>query len=76
MVTISVMALPGLIGGSVVVESLFNINGVGKLSLDAVFARDYFTVMTLTTFSALLVLLCLILGDIFYAVVDPRISHD
>ena len=76
MVTISVMALPGLIGGSVIVESLFNINGVGKLSLDAVFSRDYFTVMALTTFSAGLVLLCLILGDILYAVVDPRISHD
>lgn len=76
MVTIAVMALPGLIGGSVVVETIFNINGVGKLFLDAVFARDYFIVMALTTFSASLVLLCLIMGDVLYAVVDPRISHE
>ena len=43
---------------------------------DAVLKLDYYTVMALSTISAFLVLLCLILMDVMYAVVDPRISYD
>jgi len=75
-VTISIMAIPGLLGGSVIVESIFNINGMGLMFLEAVLKRDYYTVMALSTVGAFLVLLCLILMDVMYAVVDPRISYD
>jgi len=75
-VTISVMSLPGLLAGSVIVEKIFNINGMGLMMWEAVFKRDYFTVMAVTTISATLVLLALVLVDILYAVVDPRISYD
>ena len=75
-VTISVMALPGLLGGSVIVEMIFDIPGMGLMMLEAATTRDYYTIMAVTTISAFLVLLALILADVLYAVVDPRISYD
>jgi peptide/nickel transport system permease protein len=67
--------LPGLIGGSVIIESIFSIHGMGKLGFDSILARDYPVVMALTTFSALLTLLGILLSDVLYSVVDPRITH-
>jgi peptide/nickel transport system permease protein len=75
-VTISVMSLPGLLAGSVIVEKIFSIPGLGLLFYEAVLMRDYFTVMALTTITGILVLFSLILVDITYALVDPRISYD
>ena len=75
-VTISVMSIPGLLGGSVIVEKIFNINGMGLLFYEAVMQRDYYTVMALTTISGFLVLVCLVLVDVMYALVDPRISYE
>ena len=49
--------LPAMIGGSVIVEYIFEINGMGKLGLDAILARDYPVVMAITTFNAFLTLL-------------------
>jgi len=67
--------LPGLIGGSVIIESIFSIHGMGKLGFDSILARDYPVVMALTTLSALLTLLGILLSDVLYSVVDPRITH-
>ena len=67
--------LPAMIGGSVIVESIFSINGMGKLGFDSILARDYPTIMAITTFSALLTLLGILLSDILYTIVDPRITH-
>lgn len=67
--------LPGMIGGSVIVESIFSINGMGKLGFESILARDYPVVMAITTFSALLTLLGILLSDILYTIVDPRITH-
>ena len=75
-VTISVMSLPGLLAGSIIVEKIFNINGMGLMMWDAVLKRDYYVVMAVTTISASLVLLSLVLVDVVYALVDPRISYD
>jgi len=75
-VTISVMSLPGLLAGSVIVEKIFNINGMGLMMWDAVLKRDYYVVMAVTTISASLVLLSLVLVDVVYALVDPRISYE
>jgi len=75
-VTISVMALPGLLVGSVIVEQIFSIPGMGLLFYEAAFARDYFTVMAISAIEAFLVLVSLVLVDICYAIVDPRISYD
>lgn len=73
-VTLIASLLPAMIGGSVIIEYIFNINGMGKLSIDAILSRDYNMVMAFTTLSAVLVLLGMLLSDILYTVVDPRIS--
>ncbi len=68
--------LPALIGGSVIVEFIFSINGMGKLGFDAILSRDYPTIMAITTFSALLTLLGILVSDILYSVVDPRVVNE
>jgi peptide/nickel transport system permease protein len=75
-VTLLGLELPGLIGGSVILEQIFSWPGMGWLFFDALNARDYTTIMGLTVFSALLVLLGTLIADILYAVVDPRVHYD
>lgn len=65
--------LPAMIGGSVIVEFIFSINGMGKLGFDAILSRDYPTIMAITTFSAFLTLMGILISDILYGVVDPRV---
>ncbi len=67
--------LPAMIGGSVIVEFIFSIRGMGLLGFEAILSRDYPVVMAVTTFSALLTLVGVLISDILYSVVDPRISH-
>ncbi|MBI4413866.1 MAG: ABC transporter permease [candidate division NC10 bacterium] len=72
-VTILGLSLPGLIGGSVIVESIFAIPGMGQLAVQSVFARDYPVVMGLLTIGAGLTLVGNRLADVCYGIVDPRI---
>ena len=72
-VTILGLSLPGLIGGSVIVESVFAIPGMGQLAVQSVFARDYPVVMGLLTIGAGLTLLGNRLADVGCGIVDPRI---
>lgn len=67
--------LPALIGGSVIVEYIFSINGMGRLGFDAILARDYPVIMAITTFSALLTLVGILISDILYSIVDPRVTQ-
>ncbi len=68
--------LPVLMGGSVILEKIFNIPGMGLLMLDAIFQRDYNIVMADSLIVGLLVLCGLLLSDILYVLVDPRISFE
>lgn len=72
-ITILGLSVPGLIGGSVITESLFSINGMGKLFYDGVMQRDYPLIMGILTISAFLTLLGNFLADLAYALTDPRI---
>jgi peptide/nickel transport system permease protein len=74
-VTLIAGLLPGMIGGSVIVETIFTLHGMGWLGFEAILERDYPVIMAITTFSALLTLVGILLSDILYTVVDPRISH-
>ena len=65
--------LPGLIGGSVIVETIFAYPGMGRLGYEAVLERDYPTLVALNFIVAALVLLGNLSSDILYAVVDPRV---
>jgi peptide/nickel transport system permease protein len=68
--------LPALIGGSIVIESIFSIPGMGELSWQAVLNRDYPLIMAIFTLSALLTLIGILLADFLYTVADPRISYE
>ena len=74
MVTIFASILPALIGGSIIIETIFSIPGLGQLGYQAVLARDYPTLMALFTVSALLALAGILLSDILLTLVDPRIA--
>ena len=74
-ITILGLSLPGLIGGSVIMESIFAIPGMGKLFYEGVMMRDYPLIMGILTIGALLTLLGNLLADIGYALVDPRIRY-
>jgi peptide/nickel transport system permease protein len=74
-VTLVGTLLPAMIGGSVIVEYIFSIRGMGMLAFEAILQRDYPVVMAITTFSALLTLMGVLVSDLLYTVVDPRITH-
>ncbi len=75
LVTIMGLSIPSLIGGSVIIESIFAIPGMGQLFYYSAMARDYPTVMGILAISSLLTLLGNLLADITYAIVDPRIRY-
>jgi len=72
-VTILGLSLPSLIGGSVIIESIFAIPGMGQLMVQSVFSRDYPVIMGNLVIVATLTLLANLLADIAYGLVDPRI---
>ena len=76
LVTVSAALLPSLLGGSVIVESIFSIDGIGKLGVEAVKSRDRELVLSLTLVTGLLTLIGYLIADVVYAIVDPRVSYD
>ena len=74
-ITLLGLSVPGLIGGSVIVEQLFSIPGMGLLFYEAVLSRDYPLVMGITVIGAVLTLMGNLLADLSYAWADPRIRH-
>ena len=72
-VTMFGLILPGLIGGSVIIESIFSWPGMGRMAYEAILARDYPVILTVNFISAALVLAGTFVSDILYLIVDPRI---
>jgi len=72
-ITILGLSVPGLIGGSVIFESIFSIPGMGQLFYFSVMARDYPTIMGILVIGAFLTLIGNLIADVSYAVADPRI---
>ena len=68
--------LPAMLGGSVIIESIFSIPGMGLLAFEAVTTRDYNIVMAVATIGGVLNLIGLLLGDIAYAITDPRTKSE
>ena len=67
------MLLPAMIGGSVIIESIFAYPGMGRLVYESVLERDYPTIVALNFFTAALILLGNLISDMLYAAVDPRV---
>ena len=73
LITIIGLSIPGLIGGSVIAESIFAIPGMGKLFYDSVLSRDFPVIMGILTIGAVLTLIGNLLADLGYAWADPRV---
>lgn len=67
--------LPAVLGGSVIVEYIFGIPGMGLWVIEAIYQRDYNVIMAIQLSSTVLVLVGLLLTDLSYALVDPRIRY-
>ncbi len=76
LITLLSLTFPFLLSGSVILETMFNWPGLGRLFFQSVLNRDYPTLMALNFITALLVLIGTLLGDLAYGLVDPRITYD
>lgn len=74
-VTLLSMRMAYMLGGSVIIETVFALPGIGKLTLDAIFARDYTVVQANVLIFALVVMIINLLTDVLYSFLDPRIKY-
>ncbi|HWQ29738.1 MAG TPA: ABC transporter permease, partial [Negativicutes bacterium] len=74
-VTLLSMRMAYMLGGSVIIETVFALPGIGKLTLDAIFARDYTVVQANVLIFALVVMVINLLTDVLYSFLDPRIKY-
>ena len=75
-ITLLGFEVPLLFSGAVITESVFGWPGLGKLGVDAIFARDYGLLMAVNMMNAFLVLIGMLLSDILYGMADPRIKYE
>jgi peptide/nickel transport system permease protein len=73
-VTLLGLSVGYLLGGTVIVENVFSLPGAGKLLIDAIAARDYPLVQSMTLIFALIVILINLLTDVIYTFLDPRVQ--
>jgi peptide/nickel transport system permease protein len=76
LITIVVFEIPGIFGGAIITETIFNYPGMGRLFITALGADDWPIVMAYLFISAILVVVATLVGDILYTIVDPRIRFD
>ncbi|MCH2045316.1 MAG: ABC transporter permease subunit [Saprospiraceae bacterium] len=74
-ITVFSSVFPRALSGSIAIELIYNIPGMGKLALLSITARDWPVVFTITMFAALLTMIGNLIADMLYAVVDPRVSY-
>jgi peptide/nickel transport system permease protein len=74
-VTIVVYAIPGVFGGAIITETVFNWPGLGRLFIDSLGRSDYPVAMALLMVTAFLTVVATLLGDFLYTLVDPRIRY-
>ncbi|WP_020559416.1 ABC transporter permease [Thiofilum flexile] len=76
LITIIAGLLPSLLAGSLIVENIFSINGMGQLAIEAVKNRDREMVLSITLISGFLTLIGYLIADILYTFADPRVVYD
>jgi len=76
LITVAASILPGLLAGSVIVEKIFSIPGMGSLSIEAAMHRDGEVVLATTLVGGLIGLVSYLIADIGYAIADPRVSYE
>jgi len=75
-ITLAGMGLGSIVGGAVLIEQVFNIPGMGRLAVDAIFTPDYAYVQGVTLIITLAIIICNLLVDISYGWFDPRIRYN
>ncbi|GIP42645.1 peptide ABC transporter permease [Paenibacillus sp. J45TS6] len=75
-ITLIGFELPGLFGGSLIIEKIFNWPGIGQLYMSSFSLRDYPLLMSFTVFIAILTVLGTLLSDLLYRLADPRVKLD
>lgn len=75
-VTLLAFSIPGLLSGAVMTETIFALPGLGKISVDASMTKNMPLILGINAMSSILVLLSTLIGDVMYAVVDPRVRYD
>lgn len=75
-ITLFASLLPFLVGGSVIIENIFNIPGMGRFAFENVLRREYDAVMATLTLSAVLTLAGILVSDVCYVLVNPRVSFE
>lgn len=73
-ITIFATLLPFLIGGSVIIETIFNIPGMGQFAFEAVLKREYDAALAVLIMSAVLTLIGVLISDLLYVIVNPQVS--
>ncbi len=76
LISIVAMIFPTVLAGSVIVEYIFNIPGMGRLVFDSIIEKDWPIVYTVLMLTAILAMLGNLIGDMLYAKADPRVSYD
>jgi peptide/nickel transport system permease protein len=75
-ITLTASLLPAMVAGSVIIEVIFSIPGMGMYTIEAIRLREYDVLMTVFLLSALVELVAILAADITYALVDPRVSYE
>jgi peptide/nickel transport system permease protein len=75
-VTLAGLSLPALVGGSVIVETVFAWPGLGRLAVDSVFKRDYPVIMGIQMIIATVIVLANLMTDLLYSILDPRVAYE
>lgn len=75
-ITVVGMEIPLLLGGSILIEQIFQWPGIGQLTIQSILSRDYPTLMGLNLVAALIVLVTNLLTDLLYSAADPRINYN
>lgn len=75
-ITIVVFEIPGIFGGAIITETIFNYPGMGRLFIDALGRDDWPIVMAFLFVNAVLVVIATLIGDILYTIIDPRIRFE
>lgn len=74
-ITLLASIFPAMVGGSFIIEQIFPIPGIGQLGIQGIFDRDYPLIMALLVLSSVLTIVGVLVADLLYAVVDPRIAY-
>lgn len=75
-ITVTGMEIPGLFGGSIIIEQVFSWPGLGLMTMNAILARDYSVIMAMCLLSAVVVLIGNLITDILYALADPSVQYN